>query len=314
MSIKQQPLVSVGIPTYNRPESLCRALESIIKQTYQNLEIIVSDNSSPEPETKKIVQEFMKNDSRIQYFRQETNLGLFHNTKFVFDVSHGEYFAWLCDDDQRYPEFIEACLEKFQQVNFSSELLLVNTFSELIDPVEGKVLAVDQGCTTVDLSVSQRYQKYISSIYEEQAAVGDLLYGVIKREALSQAMAEQPNIIGWDHILLAHLALAGEFYTIPKKLMRSAPGGISSVKSSSRREKDIKIAQSQKIDNSFAINKPGWVRVTCLRRKIWNSVNLSLADKLQLIAWSDWYHLNFYASQKIQKLLPAVQQNINLSE
>ena len=307
MSVKEEPLVSIGIPTYNRATTLRRALKSILEQTYQNLEIIVSDNCSPDTETKNIVQEFMIKDSRIKYFRQEKNLGLFYNTKFVFDVAHGEYFAWLCDDDERQPKFIEACLAKFQQVNPSSPLLLVNTFSELIDSVEGKVLAVDQGCTTVGLSASQRYKKYISSIYTEQAAVGDLLYGVIKREVLSKAMAEQPNIIGWDHILLAHLALEGEFYTIPQSLMRSAPGGISSANSSSRREKDIKIAQSQRIEDSFAINKPGWVRVTCLRRKIWNSVNLSLTEKLQLVAWSDWYHLKFYSLSKIQKLLNSVQ-------
>ncbi|NES25900.1 MAG: glycosyltransferase family 2 protein, partial [Symploca sp. SIO3E6] len=105
MSVKDQPLVSIGIPTYNRPQGLRRALESIVKQTYQNLEIIVSDNCSSETETETetemIVQEFMAKDGRIQYFRQEENIGLFYNKKFLFEASHGEYFTWLCDDDER---------------------------------------------------------------------------------------------------------------------------------------------------------------------------------------------------------------------
>jgi len=42
--MKTQPLVTVGVPTYNRPKGLKRALNSLVNQTYQNLEIIVSDN------------------------------------------------------------------------------------------------------------------------------------------------------------------------------------------------------------------------------------------------------------------------------
>jgi glycosyltransferase involved in cell wall biosynthesis len=65
-----QPFVSVGIPTYNRPEGLRRTLECITQQTYGNLEIIVSDNGSPGRETEVVVREFRDKDSRIQYFRQ----------------------------------------------------------------------------------------------------------------------------------------------------------------------------------------------------------------------------------------------------
>ncbi len=309
MSAQEQPLVTIGIPTYNRPQGLRRALESIIKQTYQNLEIIVSDNCSAETETETetetemIAREFMEQDERIQYVRQEENIGLFYNKKFLFEVSHGEYFTWLCDDDERSPEYIEVCVEEFGKPNVSPKLLLVNSFSELKDPVQEKVLAVDQGCTTVGLPVSQRYQNYISSIYKEQAAVGDLIYGVIKREAIRKAMASQPNLLAWDHIFLAQLALDGEFYTIPQKLMSSAPGGLSNLTGMSEREKRDKMVKSQRIEDFLAIHKPGWVHVICLRGKIWNSVNLSLVEKLQLIVWSDWYYLKFYSLRKIQKLI-----------
>ncbi|MBU4370171.1 glycosyltransferase [Patescibacteria group bacterium] len=50
MNNNNQQLVSVGIPTYNRPESLRRTLECITSQTYKNLEIIISDNCSPNQE------------------------------------------------------------------------------------------------------------------------------------------------------------------------------------------------------------------------------------------------------------------------
>lgn len=93
-----KPLVSIGIPTYNRPEGLRRALESITGQTYKNLEIIVSDNCSLGEETQKVVQEFMEKDSRIQYHRQVENKGGAFNFRFVLERANGEYFMWMADD------------------------------------------------------------------------------------------------------------------------------------------------------------------------------------------------------------------------
>lgn len=110
------PLVSVGIPTYNRPKGLHRTLECITGQTYKNLEIIVSDNCSPRPEIEAIVREFMAKDSRIQYFRQEKNKGGLFNSKFVLEKATGEYFMWAADDDKWESIFIENCLnELFRQ-------------------------------------------------------------------------------------------------------------------------------------------------------------------------------------------------------
>lgn len=107
-----QPLVSVGIPTYNRPEGLRRTLECIAGQTYRNLEIIVSDNASPGDATEKVVREFMVSDPRFQYYRQPENQGPIFNFQFVLEKATGKYFMWAADDDWREPGFIEALWEK----------------------------------------------------------------------------------------------------------------------------------------------------------------------------------------------------------
>lgn len=104
---KYTPKISVGIPTYNRPEGLRRTLESITNQTYQNLEIIVSDNASPGDVVEKIVREFMSQDSRINYFRQTENRGALFNFQFVLDKSAGAYFMLVADDDWRSVDYIE---------------------------------------------------------------------------------------------------------------------------------------------------------------------------------------------------------------
>ena len=113
MMLNEQPLVSVGIPAYNRPDGLGRTLECITHQIYTNLEIIVSDNCSPNPKVEQVVKSFMADDPRIQYFRQPENKGAFFNFYFVLEQASGEFFMWAADDDQWQPDFIEKLLEPF---------------------------------------------------------------------------------------------------------------------------------------------------------------------------------------------------------
>lgn len=101
------PLVSVGMTTYNNPAFLRRSLERMTAQTYKNLEIIVSDDCSPEEETQKIVREFAHHDSRIRFYRQEKNLTAVKNYRFVFEQATGEYFVWADDDDEWDESFLE---------------------------------------------------------------------------------------------------------------------------------------------------------------------------------------------------------------
>ena len=97
------PLVSVIIPTYNRPAYLKEALQSAVQQTYHNLEIIVSDNCSAE-NPQPIVESFR--DPRIRFYRNPTNLGMFANTMSAFGKARGKYVASLLDDDRWKPDFL----------------------------------------------------------------------------------------------------------------------------------------------------------------------------------------------------------------
>ena len=108
-------LVSVGLPTYNRPELLKRALDIATSQTYSNLEIIVSDNASPDSCVKDVVDSYLSKDSRITYYRQEQNIGVLANADFVLQKSRGEYFTLLSDDDWRSPEFIEILVNELEE-------------------------------------------------------------------------------------------------------------------------------------------------------------------------------------------------------
>jgi glycosyltransferase involved in cell wall biosynthesis len=106
----EQPLVSVGIPTYERPEGLRNTLRYITQQTYPNLEIIISDNCSSSDETRAVAEQFMSDYPYIKYFRQERNIGVMANFQFVLERASGEYYMWAADDDEWENDFIEVCL------------------------------------------------------------------------------------------------------------------------------------------------------------------------------------------------------------
>ncbi len=99
----QQPLVSVIIPTYNRPLYLKQAIESAIRQKYQNIEIIVSDDCSSES-PQALVESFQ--DSRIRFYRNPQNLGICLNVVNAFKQAKGKYVASLNDDDMWNEDFL----------------------------------------------------------------------------------------------------------------------------------------------------------------------------------------------------------------
>ncbi|WP_066377738.1 MULTISPECIES: glycosyltransferase family 2 protein [unclassified Anabaena] len=98
-----EPLVSVIIPTYNRAEYLKQAIASAVKQTYHNIEIIVSDNCSPES-PQAIVESFQ--DSRIKFWRHPENMGMLPNQMNAFKMAQGKYVASLHDDDIWHEDFL----------------------------------------------------------------------------------------------------------------------------------------------------------------------------------------------------------------
>jgi glycosyltransferase involved in cell wall biosynthesis len=102
------PLVSVVLPTFNRAHLLKSALASVLSQTYKNLEIIVVDDASTD-DTQQVVA--VIKDHRLRYIRHVATKGgsAARNTGILAAI--GSYIAFLDDDDEWYPEKVEAQLE-----------------------------------------------------------------------------------------------------------------------------------------------------------------------------------------------------------
>lgn len=102
--MSEELLVSVIIPTYNRSNLIRRAVESVIQQSYQNLEILVIDDASLD-NTAEVIEKMR--DSRIRYIRHQTNRGGSATRNTGIDAAKGEYIAFLDSDDIWFPNKIK---------------------------------------------------------------------------------------------------------------------------------------------------------------------------------------------------------------
>ncbi len=210
------PLVSVGIPTFNRPEGLAAALANIRNQTYENLEIIVSDNASPDPAVSEVARAAAANDSRVSYFRQPLNLGPKANFEFVLTRSSGVFFMWAADDDAWCDDFIERCV----RVHLESERLLsVVTMEVAYESEDGPCPLFFEGhFFHRNLRNSGPFDRVKRALLGNY---GNIVYGVMRREFLIKHDGRSPiteffgpslNEIG----VILHLAYRGDFRVIPE--------------------------------------------------------------------------------------------------
>jgi glycosyltransferase involved in cell wall biosynthesis len=210
-------LVTIGIPTYNRPEGLARTLKCITEQTYKNIEIIVSDNCSTNDETDLIVQKFQQNDCRIKYVKQPFNIGPAANFDFLKNNAAGKYFAWAADDDFCSLHFVEALVKELE---LDPELVLV-TPDVITVGSDGKEICTSE---LIGIRIGAPWIKARRQFFEYPISnIFFAIYGLYRLDALRQVSAE--SALGCDGLatnsevpFLAKLSLLGRIASIPRNL------------------------------------------------------------------------------------------------
>src|SRR3990167_450572 len=96
--MSQQPLVSAVISTYNGAKYIKKAIDSVLGQTYKNIELNITDDCSTD-DTPKIIFEYLKKDSRIRSFKNKSNIGSYKSLNKAIRATKGKYIANLDDDD-----------------------------------------------------------------------------------------------------------------------------------------------------------------------------------------------------------------------
>ncbi len=132
------PLVTVVIPTYKRTvEYISKAVESVLNQTYPEVEIVVIDDSTPAYEGRTATENYFKtlNNPKVVYLQNEKNLGGSLSRNRGIENAKGEYITFLDDDDEYKPEKVE------RQLRFMQEKGYEMTFTDLeIYTPDGKMV------------------------------------------------------------------------------------------------------------------------------------------------------------------------------
>jgi glycosyltransferase involved in cell wall biosynthesis len=209
------PRVSVGLPVYNGRLFVAEAIESILSQTFEDIELVISDNASTDG-TAQICQQFASRDTRVRYYRSDQNRGAAWNHNRVFELSRGEYFKWHTDDDLCHPTFVEKCVKVLDR-----EPGVVLCYSQFvrITPEGKRIEGTTFGWKPLDSSpvsgIREVHERFRALTRRRNAC--EEIYGVMRASA-----ARETHLIGGytqsDDNFLAELALRGAFHEIPEPL------------------------------------------------------------------------------------------------
>ena len=213
MNTSKSPLVSIGMPVFNGENYISEAIESILRQTYKNLEVIVSDNASSD-KTIEICEKYCQKDDRIKLYRNSENLGAAKNYNKALSLAKGKYFKWAAHDDYTSDDFIEKCVNVLEG---DSDIHLCNTYRRFIN--EKKETFRWDKFSQIDFlssSSKERFRKFLKNFrYREPDA--DVVLGVFRREILNQTQ-KIADFHSSDVTLVAEIVLKGKIYIIDEFL------------------------------------------------------------------------------------------------
>lgn len=210
------PKITVCIPTFNRVKLLPYAIESVIKQSYQDFEIIICDDGSTDG-TPELMSSYT--EQRIKYIRHPQNIGKSNNMRSGFDAASGEYFIKFDDDDRLTPDFLARTVGILKQ---DSSIDFVGTDHWIIDINNVRDYEMTQ-------ENSRRWGKHklsagvvnnlLEVVFIDQSfQVGATLF---RLQTLQEVGFMLPNMQNCeDNDLFVRLALAGKKgYYLPELLM-----------------------------------------------------------------------------------------------
>lgn len=204
-----KPMVSVGVPVYNGSKYLREALDSIQSQTYENFEVIISDNASTD-ETPDICMAYVKYDNRFKYFALKKNMGAAYNYNHAFRLSTGKYFKWAADDDLLNKNFLSNCVDILEK---NSDVVLCSCQAIIIDKF-GKRRQIEGD--DLNLSISDITSRFEKTLYPMNFCHCGI-FGLIRRDILSKTRLIG-NYLASDRVLISQLSLHGPIYEIEKEL------------------------------------------------------------------------------------------------
>ena len=208
--VGKKPCVSIGFPVFNGENYIRQAIDSILAQTYEDFELVISDNASTD-KTQQICREYAKRDCRISYHRSERNFGATWNFNRVFKLTSGVYFKWAAHDDVLGPAFLQKCVNVLDN---DPNVVLCHSKTGRID--EHGTLVGNYDDMKLDRINSMKPQERFADLMSGRNSCW-VIFGVMRADSLRKTPLHG-DYIGADRNLLAEIGLMGKIYEIPEYL------------------------------------------------------------------------------------------------
>ncbi|HVM01436.1 MAG TPA: glycosyltransferase family 2 protein [Acidimicrobiales bacterium] len=193
--------MTVGVPVRNGGGLLPAALRTLLDQSLDELEIVISDNGSTD-DTPAVAAAFAAEDARVRYVRHDPPLTVWENFRFLVDEARGEYFMWAAHDDARNETYVERLV---QALGDHPDAVLaygdVVWFSDPEDRASNPRVTYDFNWD--GHSYYRKLRKVLLSKCSE-------IYGVFRTEALRRYSWITTDY-GVDIPLLLHMRVLGDF-------------------------------------------------------------------------------------------------------
>ena len=206
--------IDILLATYNGEKYVGEQIESILTQTYKNINLIISDDKSQD-NTRKIIEEYAKKDQRITIFFQEENLGYIKNFEFLIKQVKSNYFMLSDQDDVWLPEKVEKSIKKLKE--------------EDADLVFGDLEVVDQSLHTIYpsfndfMKLTRKINKCKNSYemnYLYNCVTGCTLLAKSKTIQDFMPIPANSKYVVHDHWIALMTSLHGKLAYIPEKLIK----------------------------------------------------------------------------------------------
>ena len=198
------PRLTIGLPVYNGQNYLAESLDSLLGQSYEDFELLISDNASTDG-TADICRRYEKQDSRIRYVRLPHNIGLAPNHNILVKQARGELFKWASHDDLYARELLEQCVAGLDD---DPRVVLAHSWTAMIDGSGAITEKVEYPLATASLHAPERFR---SALFADG---GDDTGGVM-RTAVLRRTPLHGSYHHADRTVITEVSLHGPFYQVP---------------------------------------------------------------------------------------------------
>ena len=241
------PMVSIGLPVYNGQKFIGAAIDSILAQTFTDIELIICDNCSTD-QTETICRAYAAADPRVRYHRNEQNIGASRNYNLAFSLATGKYFKWATHDDVIQPTYLERCIAVLESdpsvVLCHSQTQIIDEFGQPVGAKAVREFIQDANGQPLQVGLDSSGRKLRSTRADERfhGIILDTLwcyeiFGVMRADVLGKTTLQE-HFYGTDKVLLAEMSALGQFAEVPEPLFlnRRHPANSGNLKTAKERE------------------------------------------------------------------------------